>query len=101
LETLGYDYAEHAGAPGHHIFGRGRDRSERTHLVHVVELNGESWRSSLSFRDALRADESMRAEYVRIKELASQLAPDGRAKYNELKQSFFAEFTSRTGHAKN
>ena len=31
LETLGYDYAEDAGVPGHHIFGRGRDRSERTH----------------------------------------------------------------------
>jgi len=35
LETLGYDYADNAGVPGHHIFGRGRDRSERTHLVHV------------------------------------------------------------------
>jgi GrpB-like predicted nucleotidyltransferase (UPF0157 family) len=61
LESLGYDYAETAGVPGHFIFGRGRDRSERTHLVHIVELDGESWRSSLAFRDALRADESLRA----------------------------------------
>src|SRR5262245_38777778 len=56
LEELGYDYAEKAGVPDHFIFGRGRDRSERTHLVHIVEFDGPSWRSCLKFRDALRAD---------------------------------------------
>ena len=38
LEYLGYDYAEKAGVPGHHIFGRGRDLTERTHLLHVVQI---------------------------------------------------------------
>ena len=38
LESLGYDYAANAGIPGHHIFGRGRDSTERTDLVHVVEF---------------------------------------------------------------
>ena len=93
LERLGYDYAENAGVPGHHIFGRGRDRSERTHLVHVVEFDGGSWRSSLAFREALRADESLRAEYLRMKEQAIALAPDGRSRYNELKHSFFEHLT--------
>jgi GrpB-like predicted nucleotidyltransferase (UPF0157 family) len=88
LETLGYDYAEHAGVPGHHIFGRGRDRSERTHLVHVVEFDGEAWRANLAFRDALRADAILRADYVRMKEQAVSLAPEGRASYNELKHAF-------------
>ena len=88
LEQLGYDYAENAGVPGHFIFGRGRDRSERTHLVHVVEFNGASWKSSLKFRNALRKSESLRAEYQRVKEQAATLAPIGRSKYNELKQSF-------------
>ena len=46
LERLGYDYAANAGVPGHHIFGRGRDSTERTHLVHVVEYLGESWRDT-------------------------------------------------------
>lgn len=95
LQELGYDYAANAGVPGHHIFGRGRDGSERTHLVHVVELGGSSWRSNLAFRDALRADGSLRAEYLRVKELAATLAPEGRAKYNELKQSFFEAFQNR------
>src|SRR4051812_13498980 len=97
LELLGYDYAEHAGVPGHHIFGRGRDRSERTHLVHVVEFGGESWRSNLAFRDALRADESLRSEYVRVKELAAAMAPEGRAKYNEMKHAFIERVKNRLG----
>jgi GrpB-like predicted nucleotidyltransferase (UPF0157 family) len=88
LEKLGYDYADNAGVPGHYIFGRGRDRSERTHLVHIVEFNGQSWRSSLAFRDALRADESLRNEYLRMKEEAASLVPVGRAGYNELKHLF-------------
>ena len=35
LEGLGYDYAANAGISGHHIFGRGRDSTERSHLVSV------------------------------------------------------------------
>ena len=100
LEALGYDYAEHAGVPGHHVFGRGRDRSERTHLVHVVEFNGEPWRSNLAFRDALRVDATLRAEYVRMKEQAVLMAPEGRAKYNELKHAFIEGVKDRFARAK-
>jgi GrpB-like predicted nucleotidyltransferase (UPF0157 family) len=89
LESLGYDYAKHAGVPGHHIFGRGRDLSERTHLVHIVEFNGSSWRFNTAFRDALRASQKLREEYLIAKQAAVNLAPEGRAKYNELKQAFF------------
>jgi hypothetical protein len=34
-------------------------RDGRRLAVHVVELEGGSWRASLAFRDALRADESL------------------------------------------
>ena len=77
LESLGYDYVLNAGVSGHFIFGRGRDDSERTHLVHVVEFDGESWRANLAFRDALRADGSLRAAYTRMKEQAVAAAPEG------------------------
>jgi GrpB-like predicted nucleotidyltransferase (UPF0157 family) len=97
LEELGYDYADNAGVPGHFVFGRGRDRSERTHLVHVVEFNGESWRSNLAFRDALRADQSLRTEYLRTKEQAVVLVPEGRGGYNDLKHSFFEEIKRSLG----
>ena len=70
LEGLGYDYAANAGVPGHHIFGRGRDSTERTHLAHVVEFLGESWRANLALRDALRRDPHLRARYIEVKERA-------------------------------
>ena len=91
LEALGYDYAEGAGVPGHYIFGRGRDRTERTHLVHVVEYQGESWRGSLAFRDALRRDASLRESYAQEKERAAAAAPENRAAYNLQKGPFIAE----------
>ncbi len=88
LIGLGYDYAAQAGVPGHHIFGRGRDKTERTHLVHVVEFGGESWRSNIAFRDALRRDGKLRQAYLAEKERAVAGAPDSRARYNEIKQAF-------------
>jgi GrpB-like predicted nucleotidyltransferase (UPF0157 family) len=95
LEAIGYDYAAHAGVPGHHVFGRGRDSSERTHLVHVVHYQGPSWRSNIAFRDALRDDPALRAEYVRQKEHAVVLATKDRGRYNELKGHFIEDIKKR------
>jgi GrpB-like predicted nucleotidyltransferase (UPF0157 family) len=88
LLDLGYDYAANAGVPGHYIFGRGRDMTERTHLVHVVKYMGRSWQSNLAFRDALRQSPELCAAYVAEKERALSAAPDSRAMYNELKHEF-------------
>jgi GrpB-like predicted nucleotidyltransferase (UPF0157 family) len=88
LEALGYDYAANAGVPGHPIFGRGKDATGRTHLVHVVTFNGYEWRSNLAFRDALRRDEKLRLTYLAEKQRAVDAAPEGRARYNELKRAF-------------
>jgi GrpB-like predicted nucleotidyltransferase (UPF0157 family) len=91
LEALGYDYAANAGVPGHHIFGRGRNSTERTHLVHVVEFLGEAWCPNLALRDALRRDASLRARYIEVKEKAVAAAPRGRVEYNEIKGPFLAD----------
>ena len=90
LEGLGYDYAENAGVPGHYIFGRGRDRTERTHLVHVVEYLGESWRTGLALSAALQDDLELRARYTEAKERAIAASPVGRVRYNELKGPFLS-----------
>jgi GrpB-like predicted nucleotidyltransferase (UPF0157 family) len=50
---------------------------------------GHEWRSNLAPRDALRLDEKLRHAYVAEKERAVAAAPEGRAKYNELKRAFF------------
>lgn len=95
LISLGYDYAANAGVPGHYIFGRGRDTTERTHLVHVVLFGGESWTGNLAFRDALRADAALREAYLRVKQAAVMAAPDSRGRYNELKRDFIAAAKGR------
>ena len=97
LLELGYDYAENAGVTGHYIFGRGRDATERTHLVHVVEYRGASWSGNLAFRDALRKDASLRRAYVDDKERAAAAAPLGSGRYNELKAAFIATTKTQLG----
>ena len=64
-------------------------------VSHVVEFNGEPWRWNLAFRDALRVDAVLRADYQRMKEQAVALAPEGRAKYNELKHAFIEGVKNR------
>ncbi|MBK8048122.1 MAG: GrpB family protein [Anaerolineales bacterium] len=88
LESLGYDYAEHAGVLDHFIFGRGRDQSERTHLVHVVEYESKTWRDAIAFRTALRFDPGLAAQYAAVKQHASQQAPEGRSRYTDFKGAF-------------
>jgi GrpB-like predicted nucleotidyltransferase (UPF0157 family) len=89
LEALGYDYAENAGVPGSQIFGRGRDSSERTHLLHLVEHGGRSWLAAIAFRDRLRADHALRDAYQAAKEAALAGSSGSRAHYNQLKSAFF------------
>jgi len=88
LESLGYDYVENAGIPLHYIFGRGRDLTERTHLLHIVDIFSDEWYGNLAFRDALRADAELRRRYVEEKERAAAASPEGRARYNALKGPF-------------
>ena len=95
LERLGYDYAAHAGIPNDFVFGRGRDKTERTHLVHVIEYGGELWRNVLSFRDSLRSDPALAAEYTAIKQGAVEQAPVNRARYTDIKGPFIAAVLAR------
>lgn len=95
LVALGYDYAVNAGVPNHHIFGRGRDESERTHLVHIVEYASETWDAEIVFRDALRRDPDLCRAYVEMKEAAVRAAPENRVAYNEYKGPFVQEAKAR------
>ena len=95
LESLGYDYAEHAGVPDHYIFGIGSNTSERTHLLHIVEYRGTSWMSNLRFRNALRDDPELRDEYCQIKRQAVEAIPLGRAEYTDFKTAFVSKVRDR------
>jgi GrpB-like predicted nucleotidyltransferase (UPF0157 family) len=85
LAPLGYDYAAHAGVAEHLVFGRGL---ARTHLVHVVRYGGRAWHRALAFRDALRADASLRDTYAALKRELMQRHGGDRSRYTAAKSAF-------------
>jgi GrpB-like predicted nucleotidyltransferase (UPF0157 family) len=87
LAGVGYEHATWAGVPGHEVFGKGEPR---THLLHVVPREGEAWARMLAFRDALRSDPALAAEYAALKQdLAGRFADD-RPAYTDGKSAFVA-----------
>ena len=62
--------------------------AHRTHHLHVVPRDSALWRENLAFRDALRRDHELAANYGRLKlELAQRFRHDREA-YTAAKASF-------------
>lgn len=85
LRALGYEYVPGAGVPGHHVFGKNQPR---THLLHVVEHGGRDWTENLWFRDRLRADPALAAEYDALKARLAEAHANDRAGYTAEKSAF-------------
>jgi GrpB-like predicted nucleotidyltransferase (UPF0157 family) len=86
LEPLGCRHAPGGvPVPGHEVFGKG---DPRTHLLHAVVLDSEPWRRPLAFRDALRADPALAAEYAALKRELAARFPGDRASYTAGKGAF-------------
>ena len=62
---------------------------EQTHGLHLTEPGSDLWRERLAFRDALRADAELAAEYERWK-LAHASPPGAPGPYDEGKTAFVA-----------
>ena len=94
LAALGYDYVGDKVVPGHHIYGKG---VERTHLLHVVEYGSTIWTEALRFRDALRDDPALAREYEALKIALSEKYGERRADYTAAKASFIQSVLDRHG----
>jgi GrpB-like predicted nucleotidyltransferase (UPF0157 family) len=82
LETIGYEFRGEAGIPGRLFFGKG---TPRTHHLHVVDQDGDFWKSHILFRDFLRAHPDEAERYCELKrQLAARFAADREA-YTEAK----------------
>lgn len=66
--------------------------------MHVIEYGSATWRDSLAFRDALRADPILAAQYQGVKEQGVLIAeaPEGRAAYTDLKGPFVVAVVAST-----
>jgi GrpB-like predicted nucleotidyltransferase (UPF0157 family) len=98
LGVVGYDYREHR--PEAHAFGKpaGAPWWKATHGLHLTERGSDIWRERLAFRDALRADPALVAEYAAWKDLHAN--PSGaHGPYNDRKFDFVARVLAGVGIA--
>lgn len=90
LRDQSYVYAPHRPGIAHHFCKPSVRLPEMTHNLHLTEPGSDLWRERLAFRDALRADGALVAEYEALK---LRLARDHRkdpAAYTAGKRAFVA-----------
>lgn len=63
----------------------------RTHHLHLVPLGSPRWQGQLAFRDALRADAALAAQYAALKQRLARCHRDDREAYTLAKGPFIAE----------
>jgi GrpB-like predicted nucleotidyltransferase (UPF0157 family) len=68
LHEHGYDHAPHRPGITHHFVRRVPDqRSAHAYGLHLTQPESDLWRERLAFRDALRDDPIIAAEYEALK----------------------------------
>jgi len=60
----------------------------RTHHLHLVPFNSQLWRDRISFRDRLRVDGDIAAEYLKLKRRLAADYPNDREAYTREKTPF-------------
>jgi GrpB-like predicted nucleotidyltransferase (UPF0157 family) len=100
FEPLGkhsYLYAPHRPGITHHFAKPSRRLTEMTHGLHLTEPGSDLWLERLAFRDALRGDPDLAAEYEALKiRLADERRDDVRA-YTIGKRAFVARVLASAG----
>ena len=88
LCSLGYIDRGDGGRDGGYLFVKESAPDVRTHHLHMVAIDDPQWCNYLLLRDMLRADETLRTRYAKLKNaLQKQFAQD-RKGYTEAKHDF-------------
>ena len=96
LETLGYQYIREyeVGLPQRRYFSKPHVRPRQFHL-HAVAIDNSFFAEHLSFRDELRSNPSLAADYLALKlELAARFVDDAQ-RYADAKGPFIRSVVSR------
>ena len=86
LAQLGYMYAPYL-PDEMHWFCKPHP-SRRTHHLHLVPTGSNRYRDELAFRDRLRSDPEVAAEYAALKHTLAERHRDDREAYTEAKGAF-------------
>lgn len=96
LREHSYGYEPHRPHAHHFRKPAASTLELRTHHLHLTEPDSDLWRERLAFRDALRADPALVAEYQQLKQrLARQ--HDDVAAYTADKRAFVARVLAAAG----
>ena len=88
LLDLGYVDRGDAGDEGGYLFVKECAPGVRTHHLHLVTVDDPQWRNYLRFRDALRSDATLRAEYAALKQALQRRFADDRPGYMAAKDAY-------------
>jgi len=94
LVTNSYEYHGDAGIPGRHFFTKGK-REQRTHYIHIEEINGKLWNNHILFRNYLNQNKEYISEYIELKKMLAKKYPEDREKYTESKNEFIENIINR------
>lgn len=98
VEALGYEYVARFEAvlPDRRYFSR---RAPDACHLHAVAIDSDFWRDQLAFRDALRADTALAAEYAALKQSLAARFGDDRSAYTDAKGPFIRGVVARATRA--
>ena len=88
LIALGYLDRGDRGRKGGYVFVKERAPEVRTHHLHMITIDDPQWASYLLFRDRLRADAALRAEYASLKRKLQEPFAYDRGGYTGAKDTF-------------
>ena len=85
LTAAGYVHRGEQGIPGREFFRLGNPRS---YHMHLTSIDSSFWHDHLTFRNRLRADDSLRDTYAALKHELAARFPRDREVYIEAKGPF-------------
>ena len=97
LQALSYAHAPHRASVAHHFYKPSARLGEYTHGLHLTEPESDLWRERLAFRDALRADPGLAAEYETLKSRLVREHPNDLAAYTTGKKEFVGRVLAGSG----
>jgi GrpB-like predicted nucleotidyltransferase (UPF0157 family) len=97
LRERSYLYAPHRPGIAHHFAKPSLRLSEMTHGLHLTEPGSDLWRERLAFRDALRENPALAAEYEAVKLRFAQRHGDDPGAYTGNKRAFVARVLAGAG----
>lgn len=97
LAAHGYVHSPHRPGIAHHFAKSSPRVSEARYGLHLTEPGSDLWRERLAFRDALRGDAALAAEYAALKLRLAQEHTTDLAAYTAGKRELVGRVLARTG----